>query len=64
MAQTYYEVLGVAENATDQAIEAAFKSKAREIHPDRVGSGSPYLQKVQLKLSRNCLKEVGLARSR
>jgi hypothetical protein len=59
MAQTYYEVLGVAENATDQAIEAAFKSKAKEIHPDRVGSGSPYLQKVAAE----AFKELSEGRS-
>src|SRR5438094_459839 len=46
MAQTYYELLGVAENARDAEIEAAFKSKAREVHPDRVAPGSPYLRKV------------------
>jgi curved DNA-binding protein CbpA len=46
VAQTYYDVLGVAENATKAEIEAAFKSKAREVHPDRVAPGSPYLRKV------------------
>ena len=46
MAQTYYEVLGVAETATEVEIEAAFKSKAREVHPDKVAPGSPYLRKV------------------
>ena len=46
MAKTYYEILGVAENATAAEIEAAFKARAREVHPDRVEPGSPYLQRV------------------
>jgi hypothetical protein len=46
MAQTYYEVLGVAENATDAEIEAAFKSKARQVHPDKIAADTPYLRKV------------------
>jgi hypothetical protein len=46
VALTYYEVLGVPENATDSEIESAFRSKAREVHPDKVAPGSPYLRKV------------------
>jgi len=46
MAQTYYEILGVAEKATAAEIEAAFKARAREVHPDRVEPGSPYLRRV------------------
>ena len=46
MALTYYDILGVAENATDAQIEAAFRDRAREIHPDKISSASPYLQKV------------------
>src|ERR1700693_874882 len=46
MAQTYYDILGVPEKATDTEIEAAFKSKARQVHPDKVAPGSPYLRKV------------------
>src|SRR5262249_9455022 len=46
MAQTYYEILGVAESASAAEIEAAFKARAREVHPDRVEPGSPYLQRV------------------
>lgn len=30
----YYDVLGVARNATDQEIRAAFRKRARELHPD------------------------------
>jgi hypothetical protein len=46
MAQTYYEILGVAENATAAEIEAAFKAKAREVHPDTVPAENAYLRKV------------------
>src|SRR6266436_1569588 len=46
MAQTYYEVLGVGENATRTEIEAAFKGKAREVHPDTVPPGNAYLRRI------------------
>ncbi len=46
MAQTYYEILGVTENATAAEIEAAFKAKAREVHPDTVPAENAYLRKV------------------
>jgi hypothetical protein len=46
MAQTYYEILGVPENATAAEIEAAFKAKAREVHPDTVPAENTYLRKV------------------
>jgi hypothetical protein len=46
MGQTYYEILGVAENATVAEIEAAFKAKAREVHPDTVPAANTYLRKV------------------
>src|ERR1700732_2797598 len=46
MAQNYYEILGVAETATAAEIEAAFRSKAREVHPDTVPPENPYLRKV------------------
>jgi hypothetical protein len=46
MGQTYYEILGVAENATAAEIEAAFKAKAREVHPDTVPAENTYLRKV------------------
>ena len=46
MGQTYYEILGVTENATAAEIEAAFKAKAREVHPDTVPAANTYLRKV------------------
>jgi len=46
MGKNYYEILGVAENASDADIEVAFKAKAREVHPDTVPVDNPYLRKV------------------
>jgi hypothetical protein len=46
MEQTHYSLLEVAENATDEEIQAAFKGKAREVHPDKVAPGNPYLRKI------------------
>src|SRR5215469_15177477 len=46
MAKNYYEILGVPENASDSDIEAAFKVKAREVHPDTVPVDNVYLRKV------------------
>src|SRR5580698_2430353 len=46
MAKNYYEILGVPENASDADIEAAFKVKAREVHPDTVPADNAYLRKV------------------
>jgi hypothetical protein len=46
MAKNYYEILGVPENASDSEIEAAFKVKAREVHPDTVPADNAYLRQV------------------
>src|ERR1700761_290549 len=46
MGKNSYEILGVPENASDVDIEAAFKVKAREVHPDTVPTDNEYLRKV------------------
>src|SRR5580693_5613386 len=46
MAKNYYEILGVPENASDADIEAAFRVKAREVHPDTVPADNAYLRQV------------------
>ena len=46
MGQTYYEILGVTENATAPEIEAAFKAKAREVHPETVPPENTDMRKV------------------
>jgi DnaJ domain len=46
MGKNYYEILGVPENASDADIDAAFKLKAREVHPDTVPAENAYLRKV------------------
>jgi curved DNA-binding protein CbpA len=51
--QTYYEILGVSEHATNQEIEAAFKNKASAVHPDRVSPANPYLKSVASEAFKN-----------
>ena len=53
MPPTYYEILGVSEHATDEEIEAAFKSKASEVHPDRVSPANPYLKNIAAEAFKN-----------
>jgi curved DNA-binding protein CbpA len=51
--QSYYEILGVSEHATDEEIEAAFKSRASEVHPDRVSPANPYLKNIAAEAFKN-----------
>lgn len=53
MPPPYYEILGVSPHATSEQIEAAFKSKASEVHPDRVSPANPYLKNVAAEAFKN-----------
>lgn len=45
MAKNYYLVLGVASDATTGEIKAAFRRRARELHPDRSGlESAPFIE--------------------
>jgi molecular chaperone DnaJ len=45
MPKNYYLILGVRSNATPGEIKAAFRQRAKELHPDRSGMGSgPFLE--------------------
>jgi curved DNA-binding protein CbpA len=53
VATTYYEILGVSQHATTEEIEAAFKCKASEVHPDRVSPANPYLRNIAAEAFKN-----------
>lgn len=43
---TFYEVLGVATNATDEDLRAAYLRQARSAHPDRPGGDAERMARV------------------
>lgn len=43
---TWYEILGVSEDATRDQVKAAYHAKAREVHPDAGGSDAAF-QRVE-----------------
>jgi len=45
---TYYELLGVETNATDLEISSAYKTKAKEYHPDKNNGHSSATKLFQL----------------
>lgn len=45
MERNYYMILGVGMNATPEEIKAAFRQRARELHPDKSGlNGGPFIE--------------------
>ena len=46
--QTYYQILGVPENASDKAIKKAFRDHSRKLHPDK--NPDPNAQELFMKI--------------
>lgn len=46
MGESFYDILGVSESASDGVIRAAFKARQRETHPDMPGGSQTESQKV------------------
>ena len=47
MSKNYYLVLGISADASTEDIKAAFRRRARELHPDRSGRESGPFQDAQ-----------------
>jgi tetratricopeptide (TPR) repeat protein len=48
--QTYFEMLGVATNASDDEVRAAFMDLAARWHPDRVPANAPALREIHQRI--------------
>jgi predicted RNA-binding Zn-ribbon protein involved in translation (DUF1610 family) len=44
--ETYYDVLGIPETATQPQIKAAYRNLIKQIHPDTLSRLSPYLRRI------------------
>lgn len=59
----YYGLLGISADATAEQVEAAYKHKIREAHPDRHGgSASAEEEAKQLNMARSVLKDSSARR--
>ncbi len=47
MAKSYYAILGIASDASQEDIKAAYRRLAKETHPDRYGGGTRQFQDIQ-----------------